>query len=949
MRNLRSILDFAPLALCAILISAPQLSAQPTGIDSSAFTVKGHAPGLLEVAVDRAQLIPGADGAVFIHQFPLPGAEPVDLELKPLPILSPDTCFVIGTPDGDVPFDFDTSQITFLSGHVVNHPDSHVFISISDQSSTGWIDLGPGATYGISSRSRNGKQLDPGNISIYRASSFAGAGIGAPFCSVPDDLDIAPFVGITRNQNAKRGLRQIELAIETDYEFFEIFNDADATATYIVQLYAAISSIFVREVNAYLHITFIRVWDQPGTFPFFGRLAAFREYWNNNMGHVQRDVAQYFSGRRNVPVGGVAWLNALCGDSAYSWCGYALGVLGDPDNAHIRNRDIMVSAHELGHNFGTHHTHFYGLDTCDTGQPPAKRGSIMSYCSQAYSGVEANSDMRFHTVARGNMYNHFKNIDCLSFDCNRNGIDDTIDINTGFSNDTNANGIPDECEDCNGNLVLDDEDIASGLSTDINLNGIPDECEPDCNSNFVPDDVDIALGTSLDVNGNAVPDECETDNNNNGLSDYLDIQEDMSLDLDRNIVLDSFQDCDNDGIPDLQAMQGANNVWIASALDGAVREFLEVTGTLVSASSALHLQSGRDVLITDDRRVLVAAFATDRIVEFDRFGNFVRDLVTTGSGGLNGPTGLTLNHNGDLLVTGWASNAVHAYDIQTGLSLGQFVTTGAGGLKAPSALTYSPGGDLFVTSGDRAVRQYDGTTGQFITIFVAAGSGGLDNPTGIAFKLDGNLLVVSNATNQVLEYDGTSGAFLRIFSNNGIAPSFNVNGLWGVRIGPNGNVFVSRNSAGMFRSHLTDARLYEFDPFTGYLLSSAYVQGDETGLTQPTGFDFMPDPGLDCNMNLLPDSCDIQAGISSDCNTNGIPDECDISQGTSQDIDHNGIPDECDCPADFNDDGAVDVLDFFAFVSAFAASDTSADVNGDGRIDVLDFFVFVTIFVAGCP
>ncbi len=55
------------------------------------------------------------------------------------------------------------------------------------------------------------------------------------------------------------------------------------------------------------------------------------------------------------------------------------------------------------------------------------------------------------------------------------------------------------------------------------------------------------------------------------------------------------------------------------------------------------------------------------------------------------------------------------------------------------------------------------------------------------------------------------------------------------------------------------------------------------------------------------------------------------------------------CPTDFNGDNAVDVLDFFLFVSLFAASDSSADLNNDAVVDVLDFFLFVNLFDAGCP
>ncbi|MBL8888070.1 MAG: hypothetical protein JNK16_15545 [Phycisphaerales bacterium] len=57
-------------------------------------------------------------------------------------------------------------------------------------------------------------------------------------------------------------------------------------------------------------------------------------------------------------------------------------------------------------------------------------------------------------------------------DCNRNGIDDAIDIESGFDPDCNANGIPDSC------------DIKSGLATDLSHPGIPDGCEPSCPGDF---------------------------------------------------------------------------------------------------------------------------------------------------------------------------------------------------------------------------------------------------------------------------------------------------------------------------------------------------------------------------------------------------------------------------------------------------------------------------------
>lgn len=65
----------------------------------------------------------------------------------------------------------------------------------------------------------------------------------------------------------------------------------------------------------------------------------------------------------------------------------------------------------------------------------------------------------------------------LNYDCNRNGIDDTTEIDDELVADCNSNGLPDSCEfDCNSNGFPDDCDIAEGRSQDTNFDGVPDEC-----------------------------------------------------------------------------------------------------------------------------------------------------------------------------------------------------------------------------------------------------------------------------------------------------------------------------------------------------------------------------------------------------------------------------------------------------------------------------------------
>lgn len=54
------------------------------------------------------------------------------------------------------------------------------------------------------------------------------------------------------------------------------------------------------------------------------------------------------------------------------------------------------------------------------------------------------------------------------------------------------------------------------------------------------------------------------------------------------------------------------------------------------------------------------------------------------------------------------------------------------------------------------------------------------------------------------------------------------------------------------------------------------------------------------------------------------------------------------CPADCNEDGALDILDFVCFQGLFTSGDPAADCDGSGTLDILDFICFQAQFVAGC-
>jgi len=54
------------------------------------------------------------------------------------------------------------------------------------------------------------------------------------------------------------------------------------------------------------------------------------------------------------------------------------------------------------------------------------------------------------------------------------------------------------------------------------------------------------------------------------------------------------------------------------------------------------------------------------------------------------------------------------------------------------------------------------------------------------------------------------------------------------------------------------------------------------------------------------------------------------------------------CAADLNDDGVIDLSDFFAFFNAFDTSDPAADVDDAYGVDLGDFFAFFNAFDSNC-
>lgn len=368
-------------------------------------------------------------GEVVLHDVPL-GADRVSLRLHPTSIGAPRVVAAEVTADGTIiEHELPGPDRLHLEGHAIDEPSIRAFLSVVPVGGTGiegFITRG-GETFLVSS----GPTTQSSPTLIYRVGATPAEllEIVIPGCQAELLEGYADQTEQASSALAADGgvagsipCRAVEISIETDHEYLaDLFGgDSQAAVNYIATLFGATSSIYQEQVGARLDVNFIRLWpsasdpwNESGTG---AQLGQFRDIWNIAMSGQSRDLAHFLSGR-NLG-GGVAWLSAICsGGNGYGLSANLNGFFPYPIVDHSgQNWDLMVVAHELGHNFGSPHTHDYTppLDGCGLGDcQQAYGGTIMSYCHTCSGGL-SNMVMEFHPSNVETMLNFLANTPCTT-------------------------------------------------------------------------------------------------------------------------------------------------------------------------------------------------------------------------------------------------------------------------------------------------------------------------------------------------------------------------------------------------------------------------------------------------------------------------------------------------------------------------------------------------------
>ncbi len=275
-------------------------------------------------------------------------------------------------------------------GELLELPGARVAASVVDGMMDGLVYLPPagpgqlGETWVVQSAHRVDPRANPSLHVVYRAADTA----PLPFVCGTDTTGVtAPPVTGSPDYTAI-----CEIAIEADRQFWQANNNnVTQTQNDITSVMNQVDFIYDRDCDVSYSIVTIIVTTTTvyTTNDASSLLSQFANYWSSNNGNISRDIAHLFTGRNlSGSTIGVAYLGTMCSQTS----GFGLSQSRFSNNTNARTG---LTAHELGHNFGSPH--------CNGNSPCYIMCSGLGGCSSNLTlfspSVAAQIDSTAHSLA----------------------------------------------------------------------------------------------------------------------------------------------------------------------------------------------------------------------------------------------------------------------------------------------------------------------------------------------------------------------------------------------------------------------------------------------------------------------------------------------------------------------------------------------------------------------
>lgn len=343
---------------------------------------------LLELDIEQLQKIAYEAPQNFTLNIPREQKNALELEL--IQVNPFDGQFIITQSNNKEPFQF--SPGLHYRGIVKGDPSSLVAISIFEEEVTGLIST---PTEGNLVLGKLKEKSNKTQYLLYNDKDLV-ASRGA-YCDVEDDM-----TGYSRDEisisvdDSKTVGDCVRIYFEVDHDVYQDKGGTNGAVNYITAIFNEAATLYANE-NVSLVISEVFVWNTPS--PYAGTssstlLTQFQNYRTSFNG----DLAQLVSYQAS---GGIAVLGGLCHPVNAAKMSF-VSINSTYSSVPTYSFSVMVVAHELGHLFGSNHTHacvWNGNNTaidgcagftegnCALPPNPSIGGTIMSYCHITSVGV----------------------------------------------------------------------------------------------------------------------------------------------------------------------------------------------------------------------------------------------------------------------------------------------------------------------------------------------------------------------------------------------------------------------------------------------------------------------------------------------------------------------------------------------------------------------------------
>lgn len=162
-------------------------------------------------------------------------------------------------------------------------------------------------------------------------------------------------------------LKRARIATDADAEYVSSLGGATGANNQITSILNFVDGIYQSETGITFEIVQQNTWTNAATDPYTStaastRLQQFRDHWNTNFvsggpNAPTRSLAHLFTGvdlgGPGVGTIGIASLSVVCRSANFS---YGLSQQFPLGSSSIFAQTVVLTAHEIGHNFGAHHT-----------------------------------------------------------------------------------------------------------------------------------------------------------------------------------------------------------------------------------------------------------------------------------------------------------------------------------------------------------------------------------------------------------------------------------------------------------------------------------------------------------------------------------------------------------------------------------------------------------------